>query len=406
MTLLERMEFLLNNEKASDITFIVGDKDKGTVERIPAISSLLMAASEVFHAMFTGDLPRPQEEYVPDAEPAAFRIMLRYIHTDKLDVGLDYALPLLYLAKKYMLTNLSNEVVQTVSKLLTAQNVCQLLQSAGLAEEIRDMCSNLIAKESSEVLNSDAFFSSSALVVADILRMDSLHIREHDAFAAIIEWSKRELSRQSKPISASNVRDVLGDVLYLIRFPLMSAFEFGATGSIKQLLTVEERLSVLQWFATGVKPEKFSCVQRATKPAWFSVSFPLIDFTSFVKDKGEDRQRSSEPVAVGFLKWRIAVYVEKGDPNHLGVYVKANHTEDKGSWVCDASFTLRILSQRFGTRDIVEHVDTSPFGGEEPMLYGNSQLAAIRDLLNPAKGFLKNDTIILTADIFPKNGDD
>lgn len=63
----------------------------------------------------------------------------RYIYTDKLVVDLDYALPVLYLAKKYMLTKLSNEVVQKISKLLTAQNVCQLLQSAGLAEEIRDM---------------------------------------------------------------------------------------------------------------------------------------------------------------------------------------------------------------------------------------------------------------------------
>lgn len=63
----------------------------------------------------------------------------RYIYTDKLDMELDYALPVLYLAKKYMLPKLSNEVVKIISTLLTAKNVCQLLQSAGLAEEIREM---------------------------------------------------------------------------------------------------------------------------------------------------------------------------------------------------------------------------------------------------------------------------
>ncbi|KAH7717872.1 BTB/POZ domain-containing protein 6-A [Aphelenchoides avenae] len=139
LALAERMELLLINEKAYDTVFIVGDKVKGTVERIPAISCLLIAASEVFQAMFTWDLPRPKEERVPDAEPEAFRVMLRYIYTEKIDVELDYALPLLYLAKKYMLRKLSNEVVERISKLLNAQNVCDLLQSAGLAEEIREM---------------------------------------------------------------------------------------------------------------------------------------------------------------------------------------------------------------------------------------------------------------------------
>lgn len=91
------MESLLGNEKASDVIFLVGDTDKvateksyllirvktatlqGTVERIPAISSLLIASSEVFQAMFLGDLPRPKEERVPDAEAEALRIMLRYV---------------------------------------------------------------------------------------------------------------------------------------------------------------------------------------------------------------------------------------------------------------------------------------------------------------------------------------
>ncbi|KAH7717871.1 BTB/POZ domain containing protein [Aphelenchoides avenae] len=79
LALIERMESLLGNEKASDVIFLVGDTDKGTVERIPAISSLLIASSEVFQAMFLGDLPRPKEERVPDAEAEALRIMLRYV---------------------------------------------------------------------------------------------------------------------------------------------------------------------------------------------------------------------------------------------------------------------------------------------------------------------------------------
>lgn len=56
-------------------------------------------------------------------------------------------------------------------------------------------CFVLIAKESCEVLKSEAFLSSSALVVGDILRMDTLHIREYDVQEALVKWSEQELAR-------------------------------------------------------------------------------------------------------------------------------------------------------------------------------------------------------------------
>lgn len=44
-------------------------------------------------------------------------------------------------------------------------------------------------------MKSEAFLSSSALQVADILRMDALNVREHEVFLALDEWSKQELAR-------------------------------------------------------------------------------------------------------------------------------------------------------------------------------------------------------------------
>lgn len=51
---------------------------------------------------------------------------------------LDCALPVLYLAKKYMLTRLIAEATAIVSTLLTAENVCQLLPYVVLVEEISE----------------------------------------------------------------------------------------------------------------------------------------------------------------------------------------------------------------------------------------------------------------------------
>ncbi|KAH7718677.1 Btbd6 protein [Aphelenchoides avenae] len=138
LPLIERLEALLDNDKAADVVFVVGDPEKTTPVRIPAISGLLIAASDAFEAMFIGEFLRPSEVSVPDGDPDAFRIMLRYVYTDRLKLGLDCALPVMYLAKKYMLTRLIAESTQLVSTLLSAENVCQILPYVGLVEEISE----------------------------------------------------------------------------------------------------------------------------------------------------------------------------------------------------------------------------------------------------------------------------
>lgn len=94
--------------------------------------------------------------------------------------------------------------------------------------------------------------------------------------------------------------------------------------------------------------------------------------------KKEDNESLSDPVSIGALKWRIVVRTHHSDPSSLGVYVYAegSHAEDEDDWEYNASFTVRILSQRYGTRDVVEHSDTEAF--DETSMHGNPQFAAIR----------------------------
>lgn len=54
---------------------------------------------------------------------------------------------------------------------------------------------NLITKEINEVFKSEAFLSSSAHVVAEILRMDELHTREKDVYLALLKRAKQQLAK-------------------------------------------------------------------------------------------------------------------------------------------------------------------------------------------------------------------
>lgn len=50
---------------------------QGPVERIPAIASVVSVSSEAFKTMFNGSFEPPTEIEVPDADPDAFRTVLR-----------------------------------------------------------------------------------------------------------------------------------------------------------------------------------------------------------------------------------------------------------------------------------------------------------------------------------------
>lgn len=73
----------------------------GATQRIPAHKYVLATGSSVFHAMFFGGLAESDAQInVPDVEPAAFLILLKYLYCDEITLEADTVLATLYVAKK------------------------------------------------------------------------------------------------------------------------------------------------------------------------------------------------------------------------------------------------------------------------------------------------------------------
>ena len=67
-------KYMLANEIACDITFLVGDRKT----RVAAHKYMLISRSCVFHSMFCGPLAETGGEItLPDIEPEVFRTLLR-----------------------------------------------------------------------------------------------------------------------------------------------------------------------------------------------------------------------------------------------------------------------------------------------------------------------------------------
>lgn len=106
------------------------------IQTIPAHKYVLATGSSVFYAMFYGGLAENKSEIkVPDVEPSAFLILLRYLYCDEILLEADTVLATLYVAKKYIVPHLARACVNFLETSLTAKNACLLLSQSRLFEE-------------------------------------------------------------------------------------------------------------------------------------------------------------------------------------------------------------------------------------------------------------------------------
>ena len=94
-------------------------------------------------------------------------------------------------------------------------------------------------------MNSESFLSISREVLAKIVERDALTgAPEIDIFNGCLKWAAKECERNGWEASPANKREALGNVLHLIRFPLMPLEIFSNFVTTTGLLNKDESLSV------------------------------------------------------------------------------------------------------------------------------------------------------------------
>eukprot|EP00911_Craspedida_sp_UC1_P000918 UC1_evm1s698 len=134
------MRKIVNDDKFSDITFLVGgaDGEKGKV-KMYAHRVILAARCEVFQAMFAeqkkqlaGKTSRADNVplVLPDVRPAVFLTVLEFIYTNSCQLNTDIAIDVLASAVEYGLTGLANCCNQFVTKDLNVETASHAMQAA------------------------------------------------------------------------------------------------------------------------------------------------------------------------------------------------------------------------------------------------------------------------------------
>ncbi|XP_040920119.1 BTB/POZ domain-containing protein 6-B-like [Toxotes jaculatrix] len=264
-TLRERNALMFNNEQMADVHFIVGPP--GETQRVPAHKYVLAVGSSVFGAMFYGDLAEGRSEiHIPDVEPAAFLILLKYMYSDEIELEADTVLATLYAAKKYIVPALAKACVTFLETSLEAKNACVLLSQSQLFEEpeLTQRCWEVIDAQAELALRSEGFCEIDLPTLEIILQRETLKIREVMVFQAVLSWAAAECRRQGLAVTPRNQRAVLGKALYLVRIPSMTLQEFADGAAQSDVLTLKETRDIFLWFTATNKPRlEFPLVKRA-----------------------------------------------------------------------------------------------------------------------------------------------
>jgi len=186
-----------------------------------------------------------------------------YIYTEKAKITASNAGPLMFAAKKYLITGLSSACLEVLGKSIGPDTVCTILEHVVLFGEdnLKEKCLAFISANADLVLNTDAFMNMSHDVLKVVVGLKALCTSEKQVFESCVRWAKHQLleSGNESPTD-EEIRQQLGSVLYEIRFPTMTAEEFAKLTAHSQILTEGEKNGVFVYIATKEKLGSFRFV--------------------------------------------------------------------------------------------------------------------------------------------------
>lgn len=262
----ERGQYLLETGRWSDCRFIVGtEPNQQTLE---AHKLFLAMSSPVFEAMFYGGMAEKDPIAILDVQPDAFKALLEYIYTDKINLtSFDQACELCYGAKKYMLPHLVEECTTYLWSDLYPRNACRAYEFAKLFEEpiLMEKCMNIICNQTQEVLNESSFEEAELNTVITIFEQEELNIKsELELFNAISRYAARHNLTTDAEHSNANAQNhpKIRDALMKIRFLTLTPQQFAEVPAMSNLLNQTEKFTILMNICSpssaGPMPDGFS----------------------------------------------------------------------------------------------------------------------------------------------------
>lgn len=244
-SLSQALWYMYKQQLGCDVIFEVGS----SLERIGAHATILMSRSQIFFSEFAQGLPE-REIVLTEAQPEEFEVFMKYLYTGTLnmvDVSPD---PVIKLAEKYHLYELERQLMSCQLEKMKVDDFCPFVRKfeREMTDVIKFNCLEYVFKQPGKVFKSNTFTVLPASFLKELLSHEYLVLEEDIICTAVLLWASKACELQKLEVTGANQRLVLGEILFEIRFPLLSSNYFTEHISEKGLLSSSEEVQIFKSF--------------------------------------------------------------------------------------------------------------------------------------------------------------
>ena len=174
------------------------------------------------------------------------------MYDESITLTIENVMKIVYVAEKYDLEKLKMKCDEFLTE--NIDNCSNVLQTLEMSLQyplpnLTEKALECIGWGPTEYLKSTEFTALSQQCVKTLFDYDKHCTEEINIYKAALKWAKEECARKSLPSSDTNMREVLGHILYSIRFPLMGSEFFCEEIVDTEILTLKEKVDVFKHFA-------------------------------------------------------------------------------------------------------------------------------------------------------------
>ena len=249
-TFVERNKYMYNNSFTSDVKFTFGNNQSGEV--FFAHRYVLATSSPVFYeTLYSKSGENITDIHLPHSDNETVADFFGFLYNEKCPTAtnIEKGLQVLRLVMHYQVTSFDTTCKNYLKP--TAQDTFTFLEQflELKAERYISTCFNYIDTFADGYFTSEYFLNIKLGTLDVLLRRHTLDYREVKLFKAVVEWVDHQCSLQNLEASYENRRKILGNVIYNIRFLLMTLHEFTTDVIRVDILNDHESIGIIKAIA-------------------------------------------------------------------------------------------------------------------------------------------------------------
>lgn len=201
----------------------------------------------------------------------------RFLYTEEARLaGVSFE-KVMQLAEKYEVRELIKCLLEDQLNGMRVDDFCPFVHKYEdhMIDVLKFKCLEYVFKQPYAVFQSGTFQQLPLAFLKEILGHERLVMQEDNICTAVLLWASKSCEIHNKEVNGKNQREALSDVLYLIRFPLLSQDYFTENVSEKELLTPQEEVQLLKYFLTKKNPPEHFIATKREAPSTPFAYVPL-----------------------------------------------------------------------------------------------------------------------------------